>query len=84
VLRSGAVSPDIADIVADYSALPLKDWSLADAFLRVTRLGQKQNVFFPYDLVVLTRALCQTDTVVRILDPDFLLLDHLLAKGPKF
>ena len=32
----------LAEIIADYAALPLKEWSLADAFLRVARLGQKQ------------------------------------------
>jgi hypothetical protein len=79
----GAFRRGLADIVADYSALPLKDWSLADAFLRVTRLGQGQNVFIPYDLTVLTRALFLSECVVRILDPDFLLLDNLLAKGPE-
>ena len=37
----------LAEIIADYAAAPLKDWSLADAFLRVTRLAQAQNVFIP-------------------------------------
>ena len=45
----------LSEILADYAAIPLKDWSLADALLRVMRLGQAQNVFVPYELVVLMR-----------------------------
>lgn len=73
----------LAEIIADYAALPLKEWSLADAFLRVARLGQKQNVFIPYDLVVLMRALFLAEYAVRILDPDFLLLESLQVRGPE-
>lgn len=72
----------LAEIIADYAAMPLKDWSLAEAFLRVTRLGQAQNVFMPYDLVVLMRAMFLAEHAVRILDPDFQLLDNLQKKGP--
>jgi ubiquinone biosynthesis protein len=73
----------LAEIIADYAALPLKDWSLAEAFLRVTRLGQAQNVFIPYDLVVLMRAMFLAEHAVRILDPEFQLLDNVQAKGPE-
>jgi ubiquinone biosynthesis protein len=31
----------LADIVADYAALPLKDWSLADATEHMTRSGNR-------------------------------------------
>ena len=72
----------LAEIIADYAALPLKDWSLADAFLRVMRLGQAQNVFMPYDLVVLMRAMFNAEHVVRTLDPNFELLENLQAKAP--
>ena len=73
----------LAEIIADYAALPLKEWSLADAFLRVARLGRQQNVFIPYDLVVLMRALFLAEYAVRILDPEFLLLGSLQVKGPE-
>lgn len=73
----------LAEIVADYAALPLKDWSLAVAFLRITRLGQAQNVFIPYDLVVLMRAMFLAEHAVRILDPNFQLLENLQTKGPE-
>jgi ubiquinone biosynthesis protein len=73
----------LAAIISDYAALPLDEWSLAEAFLRVTRLGRAQNVFIPYDLVVLLRALFLAENVVRTLDPKFQLLETLQAKGPE-
>lgn len=73
----------LAEIINDYAALPLKDWSLAEAFLRVTRLGQAQNVFVPFNLVVLMRAMFLAEHAVRILDPDFELLSKLEERGPE-
>jgi ubiquinone biosynthesis protein len=73
----------LSEILADFAARPLKDWSLAEAFLRITRLGQADNVFIPYDLVILMRAMFNVEHVVRTLDPDFQLLDSLQTKGPE-
>ncbi len=73
----------LADIIADYAALPLKDWSLAEAFMRVTRLGQAQNILVPHDLLILMRAMFLAESAVAVLDPDFQLLETLQAKGPE-
>lgn len=73
----------LTEIMADYAALPLKDWSLAEAFLRVTRLGRAQNVFVPYDLLILMRTMFLAEHTVAVLDPDFQLLDNLQTKGPQ-
>jgi ubiquinone biosynthesis protein len=73
----------IAEIIADYSARPLKEWSIAEAFLRITRLGQAQNVFIPYELVILMRAMFNAEHAVRTLDPEFQLLESLRTKGPE-
>jgi ubiquinone biosynthesis protein len=73
----------VAEVIADYAALPLKEWSLAEAFLRVTRLGQARNLLIPYDLVILMRTLFEAEHVVRTLDPEFQLLETLQAKGPE-
>ncbi|MFS8116263.1 AarF/UbiB family protein [Rhizobium jaguaris] len=72
----------LVEILGDYAALPLKDWSLAEAFLRVTRLAQAQNVFVPLDLLVLMRAMFLAEHTVRILDPEFQLLESLQTKAP--
>lgn len=72
----------LAEIIADYGTMPLKEWSLAEAFLRVARLGQAQNVFLPHDLVVMMRAMFIVEHVLRVLDPEFQLLQALQVKGP--
>jgi ubiquinone biosynthesis protein len=71
-----------AEIIADFAALPLREWSLAEAFPRVARLGRAQNVFLPHHLVVLMRALFEAESVVRTLDPEFALLQSLRVEGP--
>lgn len=73
----------IAEIIADYAALPFKEWSLADAFVRVTRLGRSENVFVPYDLVVLMRSMALAEHTVKVLDPQFEMVETLRIKGPE-
>jgi ubiquinone biosynthesis protein len=73
----------LADIISDYAAMPIKEWSLAEAFLRVTRLGQAQNVLVPYDLLILMRAMFLAEEALRVLDPRFQLLENLQTKGPE-
>jgi len=71
----------IEEILSDYSSLPLKDWSIADAFLRVMRLGDGAAVAVPYNLMVLVRVLFLVEGCLRRLDPDFNVLDTLIARG---
>lgn len=71
----------IEEILSDYASLPLKDWSIADAFLRVMRLGDGAHVVVPYNLMVFVRALFLIEGCLRRLDPDFNVLDTLIAKG---
>jgi ubiquinone biosynthesis protein len=71
----------IEEILSDYSSLPLKDWSIADAFLRVIRLGGGAHVVVPYNLMVFVRALFLIEGCLRQLDPEFNVLDTLIAKG---
>jgi ubiquinone biosynthesis protein len=73
----------LAEIIADFSARPFKEWSLADAFLRVARLGRAENVLVPYDLVVLMRSMALAENTVRVLDPQFELVETLRVKGPE-
>lgn len=71
----------IEQILADYVSLPLKDWSLAEAALRVARLGSGENFLIPQNLVVLMRTLFLVENALRTLDPDFKILDTLLTRG---
>lgn len=71
----------LQEIIQDYSGLPLKDWSLAEAFVRVARLGRGRNIRIPHNLLVLMRMLYLMENAVRDLDPDFNLLQSLLGKA---
>ena len=71
----------IEEILSDYAVLPLKDWSLAEAVLRVARLGSGENFVIPHNLVVLIRALFLVESALRTLDPEFMVLDALLTRG---
>jgi ubiquinone biosynthesis protein len=71
----------IEAILADFAALPIKEWSLAEAFLRVMRLGDRSNVRVPHNLLVLMRATFLIENALRTLDPDMNVLDTLVARG---
>ncbi len=69
------------ELIQDYAGLPLKDWSLAEAFVRVARLGRGRNIRIPHSLLVLMRMLYLMENAVRDLDPDFNLLQSMLGKA---
>ncbi|HKQ29665.1 MAG TPA: AarF/UbiB family protein [Burkholderiales bacterium] len=85
-LLAGALDRDVfrqglQSIMQDYAGLPLKEWSLAEAFLRVARLGRGRNVRIPHYLLVLMRTMALMEHTVRSLDPEFNLLQGLLSKA---
>src|SRR5574340_493594 len=69
------------EMIQDYARKPLKDWSFAEAFLRIARMGRGQNVRIPHHLLVLLRAVFLMESTVRRLDPEFNLLEGLFAKA---
>ncbi|WP_333670917.1 AarF/UbiB family protein [Elioraea tepidiphila] len=71
----------IEEILADYATRPLKDWSVAEAVLRVARLGSGENFTVPQSLVVLMRALFLVESALRTLDPNLDILLALQARG---
>ncbi len=50
------------ELIADYATLSLKDWSFAEAFMRIARIGRGQNIRIPHNLLVLMRALFLMET----------------------
>lgn len=68
-------------LLDDYARLPLKDWSFAEAFVRIIRMGQGRDVRFPRSLLILMRTLFLMETTVRSLDPEFNLLDGLAGQA---
>lgn len=69
-------------MLQDYAQLPLREWSFAEALLRISRMGGGQQFQVPQNLLVLTRTAFLMESTVRTLDPDFNLVDGLLAKAP--
>lgn len=80
-LDRAAFRQGLQEIIQDYAGLPLKDWSLAEAFVRVARLGRGRNIRIPHNLLVLMRMLYLMENAVRDLDPDFNLLQSMLGKA---
>jgi len=71
------------EIMADYAALPLNDLSIAQAFLQILRIGRGESVTIPPNLLVLLRTMFLIESTVRSLDPEYILVKELLAKGEK-
>jgi ubiquinone biosynthesis protein len=71
----------LEEILADYSALPLNRWSIAELFLRVTRLGPPGSVRVPHNLLVLMRAMFLLESALRRLDPEMNVLEALSERG---
>ena len=74
----------LEQLTQDYAQLPLKEWSFSAAMMRVARMGRESNVRIPHNLLVLMRTAFLMESTVRTLDPDFNLVDGLLAKAPAF
>ena len=74
----------LEQLTQDYAQLPLKEWSFSGALMRIARMGRESNVRIPHNLLVLMRTAFLMESTVRTLDPDFNLVDGLLAKAPTF
>lgn len=72
----------LEEILRDYAHLPLREWSFAEALLRIAAVGRGQNLRIPRDLLLLMRAVFLLEHAVRTLNPEYDLVDGLLAKGP--
>ncbi|ALP53749.1 hypothetical protein Tel_11715 [Candidatus Tenderia electrophaga] len=69
----------LEEMLEDYAALPMKDWSFSEAFIAMMRLGQGRNVRVPHNLLVYLRASLLTESAVRTLDAEFNVVQGLTA-----
>lgn len=92
-LALGLIAPDVPkealqrgfnDILADFAAMPLGQWSIAELFARVSRLGPPGSVLVPYNLLVLMRAMFLLESALRLLDPGLRPVEILSEKGRDF
>ena len=44
----------LEELIQDYARLPLKEWSFAEALLRISRMGRGQNIRVPANLLILS------------------------------
>lgn len=89
-LDLGVLAPDVdraetsarlEELLQDYVQLPLREWSFAEALLRIARLGTGQFVRLPRNLLVFIRTVFLMENTVRTLDPGFNLVDGLMGSG---
>lgn len=71
----------IEAMLKEYAVLPLRDWSFAEAFLEIVRIGRVQNIRLPHNLLVFMRTSFLMENTVRSLDPDYNLVDGLMRKA---
>ncbi len=80
-IRRDQLRIDQEEIIREYARKPLGDWSFAEVFLRVLRMGHGHSIRVPHHLLVLMRAMFLMEANVRRLDPEFNLVEGLFARA---
>ena len=73
--------PAVAALMAEYSRRPINEWSVGEAFGRLVTATRGHNFAVPLHLLVLARTIMLIEAMVRLLDPDFSLLDSLSSRS---
>lgn len=71
----------IEEMLKEYEVLPLSEWSFAEAFLEIVRIGRAQNIRLPHNLLVFMRTSFLMESTVRSLDPNYNLVEGLMRKA---
>lgn len=71
----------ISEILSELAALPLAEWSVADAIWRIARIGAGKNFRLPRHLLVLMRTLFLVENTLRALNPQLNLLEELTSRS---
>ena len=71
----------VTEILADCARRPLREWSIGGAFMRLLDSSRGSGVEVPLNLLVLARTVLLMEATVRRLDPEFRLVDALLARS---
>ena len=79
--ESGPLRSAIAEIVADCARRPLSEWSIGAAFMRLLDSSRGGGVQVPLNLLVLARTVLLMEATVRMLHPQFNLVDALLSRS---
>lgn len=73
--------PAVASLMNEYSRRPLSEWSVGEAFGRLVSATRGYDFDVPLHLLVLGRTIMLIESVVRLLDPGFSLLDSLSQRS---
>ena len=73
--------PVVAALMSEYSRRPIAEWSLGEAFAHLVTACRGYNFAVPLHLLVLGRTLILIEAMVRMLDPQFSLLDALCERS---
>jgi ubiquinone biosynthesis protein len=73
--------PAVASLMSEYSRRPISEWSVGDAFGRLVSLTRGYDFDVPLHLLVLGRTIMLIESMVRVLDPGFSLLDSLSRRS---
>ena len=71
----------ITEIIEDCARRPLREWSMGAAFVRLVSSSRGSGVAVPLNLLVLARTILLIEATVRMLDPEFNLLDALVTRS---
>lgn len=73
--------PAVATLMSEYSRRPISEWSVGEAFGRLLSATRGYNFDVPLHLLVLGRTIMLIESLVRLLDPGFSLLDSLTQRS---
>ena len=69
------------EILSDYAAIPLREWSIGELFRRVSRLGTPGSLRVPWNMLVLMRTVFILESMLRRLDPQMNVVEMLSERG---
>jgi ubiquinone biosynthesis protein len=75
------LQPVVAEIMAEYARRPLRDWSVGAAFGELISAARDRQLAVPMHLLVLGRAILLIEGTVRILDPEFNMLESMRERS---
>ncbi len=82
IINRSELIRDIALIQEQYFEIPLKEINLSEALQDLMRVGAKHHLRFPYEFLLLVKALLTLEGTVSRLDPDFKIAEAVQRYGP--
>ena len=75
------LQPVVAAIMSEYARRPLREWSVGAAFGELISAARDLQLAVPMHLLILARGIMLIEGTVRILDPEFNLLESMRERS---